>query len=386
MKSVRPIASLVLALVALTHARAAQSVALVIVSPSEGEYVSGPIPLRARIEPVSSQGLLTMVEFQADGKEVCRVEQPPFVCEWDAGARVLPHTIRAVGTLKGGQRVAHTVRTKDAGYVESVDVDVVQVTVTVTNSDGQFVRGLARDAFRVFEDGKPQTITHFASENIPLEVVTAVDVSGSMTDAMEPLKVAVKKFLARLRTTDQVTLLGFNDNVFTLARRESNIAARTRAVDRLAPWGGTSLYDAIVKSIDLLGRQTGRRSLVVFSDGEDLNSHATVETAIKRAEASDATLYMIGQGRATKTAKLKQLLDRLSEKSGGRAFYKEGAEELESAFDSIVEELSNQYLISYPPTNTTRDGKWRQIKVTVKGDYRVRAREGYTAEPSPRAR
>jgi Ca-activated chloride channel family protein len=376
----------VASVLALAKGPAAQDGKFLIVSPPEDSYVSGPFQLRARIEPVTKMDLLVSVEFFADGKQVCRIEQSPFACEWDAGPRVLPHVIRAVGTLKDGRRLTHTVRTKDPGYVDSVDVDVVQVTVAVTGGDGKFVKGLPREAFRVFEDDKPQTITHFASENIPLEMVVAVDVSGSMADAMDVLKNAVRKFLTRLSATDQVTLVGFNDNVFTLARRESNMTARSRAVDRLAPWGGTSLYDAIIKSLEMLGRQTGRRSLVVFSDGDDVNSHATMEAAIKRAEASDATLYMVGQGRATRIDKLKKLLDRLAETSGGRAFHTEKDDELDSAFESIIEELSNQYLISYPPTNATRDGSWRRIKVEVKGDYRVRARQGYRAMPAGKAR
>ena len=102
--------------------------------------------------------------------------------------------------------MVQTVRTRGLGYTEKVDVDVVQVTVTVTDGRGHFVKSLPRSVFHVFEDGRPQGITHFASEDIPLELVVAVDISGSMAPAMPKLKKAVKAFLLAVPTQDQVTL------------------------------------------------------------------------------------------------------------------------------------------------------------------------------------
>jgi VWFA-related protein len=258
-----------------------------------------------------------------------------------------------------------------------VDVDVVHITTTVTDKDGNFVRGLPRSAFRVFEDDVRQTITHFAAENIPLEIIVAVDVSGSMTDAMGQVKSAVKTFLTALRPNDRVTVIGFNDNVFTLARPSADLATRLRAIDRLAPWGGTALYDVIVQAIDQLGRQTGRRVLVVFTDGEDLNSHIPLETAVSRIESHDAVLYPIGQGRATDVKSLRVVLDELARKSGGRAFFEDIAK-LNDVFARILEELSNQYLLGYVSTNPAHDGTWRTIRVEAPGkDLRIRARQGY---------
>ena len=135
-------------------------------------------------------------------------------------------------------------------------------------------------------------------ENIPLELVAAVDVSSSMTQALPIVKQSATNFLAALRPEDQVTVLGFNDNIFTLAPRSTDQAVREKAVARLAPWGGTALYDVVIRAVELLGRQTGRRAVVVFTDGDDQSSHASMEAVIQRAEASDATIYMIGQGRA----------------------------------------------------------------------------------------
>ena len=352
--------------------------ALEFVSPEDGGYASGPTPIRVRVTPADA--LLSNVSLFADGRLVCTLEQPPFECPWDAGPNVVEHVLRAVATLPDGRRVARSIRTKGVEYTEKVDVDVVQVTVTVTDNAGRFVRGLTRQDFRLYEDGKSQALTTFVSENVPLELIVAVDVSGSMTDAMPKVKESVKRFLTAIRPTDRVTLLGFNDTVFTLARPTVDLPTRLRAVDRLAPWGGTALYDVIVQAFDLLGRQTGRRALVVFTDGEDLDSRVPIEVAERRLEASDAVLYPIGQGRAPRLASLRTVLERLARKSGGRAFFGDSVDKLDAVFADILEELSNQYLLGYVPRDLTRDGRWRTLRVEVPGkNVRVRARQGYRA-------
>ncbi len=348
------------------------------VTPEDGAYASGPTPLRIRVDPPGT--IIASVSLFADGRLVCSLEHPPFECAWDAGPKVVEHVLRAVATLGDGTRVATSIRTRGVAYAESVDVDVVQLTATVTDGGGHFVRGLQRQDFRVFEDGVAQQVTSFASENVPLEIIVAVDVSGSMTDAMPKVKESVKRFLSALRPTDRVSVLGFNDNVFTIARPTVDLAARLKAVDRLAPWGGTSLYDVIVQAFDMLGRQTGRRALVVFTDGEDLNSHVPIEIAERRLEASDAVLYPIGQGRAPHLKSLKDVLERLARKSGGRAFFGDSVDKLDEAFGGILEELSNQYLLGYVPKDFSKDGRWRTIRVDLPGkDFRIRTRQGYRA-------
>ena len=362
----------------LVLAAQAPEIALEFVSPEDGGYASGPTPIRIRVTPADA--LLSNVSLFADGRLVCTLEQPPFECPWDAGPNVVEHVLRAVATLPDGRRVARSIRTKGVEYTEKVDVDVVQVTVTVTDNGGRFVRGLTRQDFRLYEDGKSQALTTFVSENVPLELIVAVDVSGSMTDAMPKVKESVKGFLTAIRPTDRVTLLGFNDTVFTLARPTVDLPTRLRAVDRLAPWGGTALYDVIVQAFDLLGRQTGRRALVVFTDGEDLDSRVPIEVAERRLEASDAVLYPIGQGRAPRLASLRTVLERLARKSGGRAFFGDSVDKLDAVFADILEELSNQYLLGYVPKDLTRDGRWRTLRVEVPGkNVRVRARQGYRA-------
>jgi Ca-activated chloride channel homolog len=348
-----------------------------ILSPTADAYLSGPTLLRARIEPPTAA---SAVSFFVDGRQVCVLTTPPYECDWDAGGAVAEHQVRAVATLVGGGRVVETLRTKSLAYSESVRVEVVQVTVSVSDGRGRFIRGIPQSAFHVFEDGRPQTISHFASENIPLELVAAIDISGSMSPAMSKLKTAVKEFLGAVPPQDQVTLVGFNDNIITLTRKTTDPAERMKAVDRLAPWGSTALYDTILRSVEMLGRQAGRKVLVVFTDGEDQGSHATIKDVERRLQSSDVTLYMIGQGRGVTLDVLKRTMERLATPTGGRALFTDSIDELHAAFEDLLDELSNQYLLGYASNNNNaHEEAWRKIKVDVDGHHEVRARQGYRA-------
>jgi Ca-activated chloride channel family protein len=373
---IRLAASFLVAAVFAGARAGAEEPALAIVEPAEDAFVSGPITLRARVEPAVR---LLRIAFTADGQPVCTREAPPFECAWDAGPAVAPHLVRAVASLRDGGRLVATVRTKGAAVAPAAFVQVVQVATTVTDKSGRFVRGLGREAFRIFEDGVEQPLTHFIGEGTARELVIAVDMSGSMAEAMPVCRRAVKGFLGALRPDDQVTLLAFNDNIFTLARRETDAAARLKAVDRLAPWGGTALHDVVLRGLDLLDQRRGRRALVVFTDGEDRSSHATEQDVERRVEVSNAPIYVIAQGRGTRERSLKRVLDRLADVSGGRSFYTDKIDELDGVFAEITEDLASQYLLAYDPLKSERDGSWRAIRVEVAGKHRVRARQGYRA-------
>jgi Ca-activated chloride channel family protein len=358
---------------------------LTIVSPETDALVTGPVTLRAVLDPPSLASEVLRFTFMADGRTVCTLEAGPFECAWDAGSGLAAHHVRAVAALKGGRRLVRTLRTRSGVALPAVEVDLVHVTATVTDGDGRLVKALPKESFRILENGEPQSVVHFVGESQEREIVVAVDISGSMTQAMPRVREAVGAFLAALKPQDRVTLLAFNDSVFTLARREADPAARLRAVNRLAPWGGTALHDAILRGLDQLSRARGLKALVVFTDGEDRSSRAGFAAVQRRVERSDAVIYMIGQGRGTEDPGLKEVIERLARLSGGRAFLASRIADLETAFAEIVAELSSQYLLAYEPTRPPRDGSWRELRVELtRPGYRVRARQGYRA-PGPAA-
>jgi Ca-activated chloride channel homolog len=214
---------------------------------------------------------------------------------------------------------------------------------------------------------------------VPLELIVGVDVSGSMATAMPKLKSAVKELLNTVPARDQVTVMGFNDTAFSLTRPSTPPADRTKAIDRLAAWGATALYDVVLKSIEMAGRQVGRKAIIVFTDGEDEGSHAVLPDVEQRLQSSDAMLYMIGQGRGVTLEPLKRIMERLSKPTGGRALFTESIDELHDAFNNLLDELSQQYLLGYPPPHNVHDDTFRRLKVSVDGGYQVRARQGYRA-------
>jgi len=365
--------------ITLLHA-SGQDPRLSIKAPTETTYVAGEVLLVAAVEPAAAARDVVDVTFFADGAKVCAVTSTPFECQWDAGARIRPRQIRVVATLKTGGRLVQTVTTRELEkYVENVDVNVVPVTVVVTDDRGRFVEGLKQKDFEIKEDGVPQKISSFWDRHSPLELVTAIDVSSSVTDALPAMRSAAVRFLGGLEPTDQATVVGFNDTIYTLARRSTDQTMRERAIGRLRPWGGTALYDAIVQSIEGLSKQTGgRTALILFTDGDDQNSHAPLETAIAQVEASDAMIYAVGQGRAVHVKNLQKLLEQIATTSGGRAFFAATPAKLDEIFAEILDDLHHQYLLSYPAPDDQRDGKYHKVTVTVSGGkYHVRARQGY---------
>jgi len=374
----RRTAALLLSIGALS-ASSQTAVQIEIVFPPEGSYISDRLTIEARISPRERRGDVSEVAFYADGQLICRstdVNKP--VCPWDAGALVKPHQFRVVATLTSGERVVATRRTREIDVNEAVSIQVVQINALVSDRSGKFVGGLTPAQFRVSEDGKPQKIQHFAAEEAPLEIVIAVDISASMTSAIDDLKRAVRQFVSRLRPSDQVTLIAFNEEMFVLAQREHERAKLSEAIDRLTVFGGTTLYDVIIRSLELLSRQPGRRSLVVFSDGEDQSSKATFAIVDRALRSSDATLFMVALGRGREVADLRETVQALAEPTGGRGLFAETPSDLDAAFDALLNELKHQYLIGYESTNPAKDGAWRKLEVEVPGTpYRVRAREGY---------
>jgi len=171
-----------------------------------------------------------------------------------------------------------------------------------------------------------------------------------------------------------------------MAEREKDQQAREAAVDLLASWGGTSLYDATVRVLEMVSGEWGRKGVVIFSDGDDRNSRTRRESAMARVQASDAMLYTIGFGGGSTNAMLRSSLEEYARATGGRPFFPRQTRELDGVFDEIVSELANQYVLSYSSTNLKQDSVFRNIKVQVrKGNFDVRARRGYRAQPVQRA-
>ena len=371
----RFVVAFLVSLVSIAALRAQSTPTLRFVSPPPGSYVTGPLVLRVAIDGEGGPSSIEDVTFFADGKQVCVAPGSRMQCDWDAGSKVEEHALRAVARLKAGGRVVANVRTKAVTLNETASVDIVQVNAVVT-SGGRFVKGLAKDAFRLLDDKDERPILGFDT-NAPLELVLAIDVSGSMQDALPDVQKAARAFLKGLGPNDKVTVVAFNDSAFTLAPREATLESRLQAIDKLTAWGGTAVYDVIVRLVGQLSRQAGRRAFVVFTDGEDQNSQASLQDVARAISDSDTTFFAIGLGKGERLRVIKTNLEPLAEASGGLALFAEHSDKLLEPFATIVSDLANQYTLGFEPR---RDGKSHTLTVKVPGrDVRVRARRGYVA-------
>lgn len=363
----------------------AQDARLVVVSPTAGDYVSDRVPIETRIEPAEAASTVSEYIYFVDGKEVCRLTTRA-ACSWDAGSVVRAHQIRVVASRQGAERLVASVRTRAIDVAERTAVRRVQVPVVVANRDGGFVRGLKAEAFSLTEDGRAQAISHFSDEEAPLAVELAFDLSDSMREALPEVKQAVTAFARRLPASARMSVLAFNDEMFTIGRPGDTLEQRLEVLQKLQAIGNTALHDAIVRGLDDLSRSAGRRALVVFTDGDDSASRATRQQARDAVEASDASVYFVALGRGREVESLLEGMEELATLSGGRALRAEKPAELERRFSEVLTELSHQYLLGYEPTNAALDGRWRKIAVTLRNadGRRVRARVGYRAPTEPK--
>ena len=255
-------------------------------------------------------------------------------------------------------------------------VNQVEVYASVTDSSGKPVHGLDQSAFEVREDGVAQQVTVFAEGNFPLAAAIAVDASFSMAgERLAVAKSAARIFLGELRSDDQAMLLAIGGRAEVIAPLSSDRAEQYRALTALSAWGTTSLHDAVIDAIDKLQPATGRRALVLLSDGDDRYSTATIEQVIERARQSDVMIYPVALGRS-----MPPLFTRLAEMTGGRAYHQRRTRELPATLRAIADELRSQYLIGYTPSRAiSADAReWRDIDVRVsRPRVTVRARDGY---------
>ncbi|HSK10320.1 MAG TPA: VWA domain-containing protein [Vicinamibacterales bacterium] len=259
----------------------------------------------------------------------------------------------------------------------SSGVQLVEVYATVVDAKGEPVSGLPRDAFEVYEDGQRQTVQAFAAGDFPLSAAVAIDRSASMAgERLERAKLAARAFLDALRPDDQAAIISISGRVEELAPLSTDRRAQREAIDGLTPWSTTALHDAIIEAIDLVQGGSGRRALVLLSDGQDRYSARTLDEALDRARRSDALVYPIALGRATTP-----LFPRLASLTGGRSFHAANPRGLEAILTGIARELREQYLIGYTPARPPSpegEPEWHSIEVRVREPgLRVRARDGY---------
>jgi len=267
-------------------------------------------------------------------------------------------------------------------------IDLTTVTATVLDKDGALVTGLAREAFDVFEDGEPQLITQFTNERVPVSVCVLLDTSDSMYGRrIQDAREAVDQFVGTLMDRgDEFSILAFNHRQQWLTRWTNDPAVASRVMVSLRPFGSTALYDAILAALPAMSvRDRQRAAILMISDGADTASDRTLRDVRSALLRSDAFVYAIAidppDRRPINVSVNAAALSEITDQSGGRTRLVQTSGDLSVALAEIATELNSQYLIGYSSTRNA-DGKYHSIRVRVRGtDDRVRARNGYVAEP-----
>jgi VWFA-related protein len=253
--------------------------------------------------------------------------------------------------------------------VESVRVDVLVM------DRGRVVTGLRPGDFEVLDNGVPQKVDLASFEEIPLNVVLSLDVSGSLdVDRLAHLRSAGRTLLDGLKKTDQAALVTFSHFVFQPAPLSSDFALVRAGLERTLPSGQTSLVDATFTGMMIGESDVGRSLLLIFSDGVDTTSWLGADAVLDTAKRCDVVVYGVEIGNRRSS-----FLKDVSDTTGGRSIQVESTRDLSTTFGRILEEFRQRYLISYSPEGVTSSG-WHSLQVRVNGrNLTVRARPGYLA-------
>jgi Ca-activated chloride channel family protein len=274
-----------------------------------------------------------------------------------------------------------------------VEIEVVNLSVSVTDAQNQYVTGLKESEFSVFEDGIRQKLTIFSHQDVPISLALMIDGSASMIYKLKEARAAASQFVKTLRPQDLAQVVEFNDRVRILEDFTGDHAKLLDAISRTDSSGPTALHNALyvtLKDLDRQGKRkaagdTRRRAIVILSDGEDTASIVTDKQVIELAKKTEIAIYTILlRSRAYEAdrpafSQANYLLSTLAQESGGQAFMPNSLSELDVVYGRIAEELRTLYSVGYVSSNARRDGKWRRIVVRIAGheDYGIRHKIGY---------
>jgi Ca-activated chloride channel homolog len=279
--------------------------------------------------------------------------------------------------------------TAEAETTLKVDVKLVNVYVTVTDPHGAPVAGLKKENFVVREDGREQTISVFDKESaLPLSIALAIDTSLSTRHDLPLEQASAKRFAhAILRPVDALSVFAFSEAVLQSPfGYTADLKRIDEGIDHIRLGAATALFDAVYLASRSLDRRQGRKVMVLITDGGDTISRIDYKGAARAAEEAEALVYSIIvvpiENSAGREIGGEHALIQLSEDTGGKYYYATSMSQLDDAFRQISDELRNQYLLAYYPSQRTSSSQFRRIQVGVSGpadasSYHVRHRTGY---------
>ena len=255
-----------------------------------------------------------------------------------------------------------------------IDVNLALVNVTVTDPYNRIVTGLEPDNFRIFEDNVEQEIVNFSAEDVPISIGVILDLSGSMANKLGKAKEAAFQFFRTANPQDEFFLVGFNEHAELLSPFTNNVEDLRSRMLLASAKGRTALLDAIYLGLSQMrGAHNGKRALLIISDGGDNHSRYNEKDIKQLVREADTQLYSIGifdsleyRSRTVEELNGPELLNDMTEFTGGRAFTVENLNDLPDIAAKIGVELRNQYILGYHPSNKAHDARWRKIKIKLR--------------------
>lgn len=363
--------------VVLNQARGAFRV--VITEPARGRReAAGRLSARAEVT-IPEERKIESVEFRVNDELLTVLRTPPWQHTVEVpGGDDLAY-LSVVAFLDDGSRAEDVRFLRRPENLDEVEVDLVELFTTVTDSSGHPVKGLIAKDFEIQENGKPQTIARFEQvENLPLNLGIAIDTSFSMASSLDEAHRAAAGFLRAVVTPkDRCFAIAFATRPALLIPPVDDAEAVALSLEEMRAFGRTALHDAIINSLYYFRGQRGQRALVLLTDGDDTGSSTSWADALEFARRSGVAIYTIGLGISEIKLGPRGKLSDLAQVSGGRAFFIDRAEELSGVYEQIEDELRSRYFLTYNSGERADENGFRKIEVKVKRGLKARTGRGY---------
>ena len=350
-----------------------------LLSPPRGKRVVGPAVARAAVM-VPEGKRVESVEFRLNETVLATLTQPPWETSFVAPSGSDPVYLTVSAIYTDGTRVEDFRVLSGAGFLEQVEVDLVEVFTTVYDKSGHLAENLTEKDFQLLDRDKPQTIAKFELvKDLPLAVGLVLDTSGSMRESIGEAKRAASDFLsAVVRPTDRCFAVGFSDRPRLLMPLTPDVQAVQISFRDLPAVGNTALHDAMVFALYQLRGIRGRKAIVLLSDGDDTSSLVSYDDALEFARRSGAAIYAIGLEVGATQLSIRGKLEKLAAETGGRSYFVSKAAELSGVYAEISRELRSQYLLAFAPNPRGKEGVFSIVEVKAQGGkLKTRAPRGY---------
>ncbi|MEO6326704.1 MAG: VWA domain-containing protein [Thermoanaerobaculia bacterium] len=333
------------------------------------------VDLKVAVQSIAG-GVAKNLKLFLDDKLLKEWGGPPFIVSVSGAELKKATLLRATAVDEEGKEFSDIKFLKgDSRFVSSVDVNLVELNVSVYNEAGVFTKGLHKEDFTVLEDGAPQSIGAFEfAESLPLSLGLVIDGSGSMSDSMPLVHQAATEFVQKLvGEKDQGFVIEFREAPVVLAAMTKKPGELIRAVAETRASGGTALYDSVVMSLYQFRAVPGKKAVVVLTDGKDNHSWTDYDTLRRYTRSAKVPVYFIGLDLSFLEVGLKGKMRELAADTGGEAFFVGSAKGLPEIYKKIETELRSQYFLSYLTNSRKPDTEFRTIDVKLK-DPKLRAK------------